>query len=107
RVFIQGQAQAARRFVSVGFAHVIVEQYQGAVGVASGRVLPFEHRVVGHVEVAVRPTQRPDDLTGLPVEFIDRVGVTGRDEYVAVVIQGGRVDVEVVKRFCTAAFVAL
>jgi hypothetical protein len=59
-------------------------------------VLPGEDGVRGEREVAVLAAEAPDDLAGSPIELVNRVGVARGDEQVLVVVDGDRVEVNIV-----------
>ena len=59
-------------------------------------MLPAEGHAGPELEVAALAAEPPDDPAGVPVDLVDRVGVAGRHEQIAVVVDGDRVDVEVV-----------
>ena len=61
-------------------------------------MLPREPRSAAHREIASFAAQPPDDRPGAPVDLVDRVGVSRRDEQIAVSAELDRVDVEVVER---------
>ena len=59
-------------------------------------MLPGERHTGAQGEVASLAAQTPENLARLPVDLVDRPGVSARDEEVAVVVEVDRVDVEVV-----------
>ena len=68
-------------------------------------MLPGELRTRAEHEVALLPAQAPDDLPGAAADLVDRGRVPGGDEDVAVAVEVGRVDVEVVVRILARALV--
>src|SRR5690349_9227030 len=64
----------------------------------AGVVLIGERAAVLHREVAALAVQPPGDATGCDVDLVDRVGVPGRDDKVAVGVLFDRVEVDVVPR---------
>ena len=88
--FVEVEDEGAADLVAV------VEEGEGAVGLAAGVVLPGEAGVGGDREVGVFAAQAPDDLAGVAVDLVDGVGVAAGDEQVVVVVDGDRVEVDVV-----------
>src|SRR5215211_7430325 len=74
----------------------VIEDGDGAVGLAAGIMLVGEPGARAHLEVALLPAQPPYDRTGLAVDLIHGGGAAGRDKQVIVVVHIYGIDVEVV-----------
>ena len=61
-------------------------------------MLEPERRARTHREAGPLPAELPDDLSGGPGHLVDRAGIPGRDQQVAVRCDRDRVDMEVVER---------
>lgn len=87
---------------------MIVEESDLAVIAALSIMLPGEGRAFAHLEVAGGSAQHPLQVSVLAIELIDRVRVAGRDEQrLPVVVDGHRVQVDVVERLLLGAFAVL
>src|SRR5215213_6145328 len=74
----------------------VVEDGDGAVGLAAGVVLVGESGTWPHLEVALFPSQPPDDLATLEIDLVDAACPAATNKQVAIVVYVYRVDVEVV-----------
>src|SRR5215208_6472236 len=74
----------------------VVEDGDGAVGLAAGVVLVSESGSWPHLEVALFPSQPPYDLAALAIDLVDAGCPAATDKQVAIVIYVYGVDVEVV-----------
>src|SRR5438309_11896761 len=81
--FVESHGQTSGLTLDDG-GGAVVEDREGAVRVPAGVVLPGERDLPGHGEVAVLAAQPPEDLSGAAVDLVDRPGVAGRDQQVAV-----------------------
>src|SRR5829696_6094378 len=94
-LLVEPYRDAAGLFVHLRVGTVI-EDGDGAVLVAAGVVLVGELGAWTHLEVAVFPSQPPQDLPTVALYLVDAPGVAGREEQIAIVVYVYGVDVEVV-----------
>ena len=95
-VHIQNFYQPTRYVV---FEHAtVIEDGDGAIGVAPGVVSVAGSGASTHLEVALLASEPPYELTATAVDLVDGEGIAGGgDEQVGVVIYLYGIDVEVVK----------
>src|SRR5215208_176035 len=74
----------------------VIEDRNGAVGLAAGVVLVGESGTWPHLEVALFPSQPPDYLATLAIDLVDAACPAGTDQQVAIVVYVYGVDVEVI-----------
>src|SRR5215217_5493668 len=94
-LFVELYHDPAGLFVHLGVG-AIVEDGDGAVSLAPGVVLEGDAGAQTHLEVALLPSEAPQDLAALVLYFVDTPGGAGRDEQVAIGLDVYGVDVEVV-----------
>ena len=94
---VEREDEALRLRLHARRAAVVEDAQARAAGVLAGVVLPGEQGAAAHGEVAPAAAQPPDHLAAVPVELVDRPGVAGGDEQVAVGGDVDRVAVEVVE----------
>src|SRR5215212_6512599 len=74
----------------------VIEDRDGAVGLAAGVVLVSEAGALTHLEVALFAAQAPYNLATLAIDLVDGGCPAATDKQVAIVIHVYGVDVEVV-----------
>jgi hypothetical protein len=78
------ERETVRLIVHVDYA--VIEDSDGAVGLAPGVVLVGPPGARVHLEVALLAAQAPHDLAGFTVDLVDGRGYVSGDEQVGVVI---------------------